>query len=395
MPQKTLLPVSRSLVFGGVIVLLWLLCLELAVGLGSTIAPKLFGETATVLSAIDRIDPERFAKFRTHAIGMPAVWSAREGTDKNKSCLGDAFDATYDAAGARVYLGYDARRAAVLLIGDSYTAGDEVGNEHTIAAHLYKRTGIVSANMGIGGYSPLQAVLNFERRASNFPSARVVVLGIMHENIRRNVNSYVAVFTGAEGVLGIRPYVSEGAIRLVPPEIFDSLDQFKVYAVSALQNDFWTTPAFSFPYSVAVSKLLSSRSFWIRNKSRVLKQFSQQYATDFADRTLKGALTVVVNRFVTSAESRHLIPLIIFFPQNKYDLGSPASWIEEYRKGHGYKVSIQMMDSSNIDWSLYNQKPDGSCHASSYGYDMIARGYAKGLEELVSSRQLQPSLRFR
>jgi hypothetical protein len=45
-----------------------------------------------------------------------------------------------------------------------------------------------------------------------------------------------------------------------------------------------------------------------------------------------------------------------------------------------------MMDPTGIDWSLYNQKPDGSCHASSYGYDMIARAYAKALDEVDSSR---------
>jgi hypothetical protein len=381
---------AKSLLFGGVILIVWLACLELAVGMASVVAPKLFGHTAAVTAAIDQIDPERFAKFSARARGTPAVWSPHEGTIKTKSCLGESFDVTYDGAGARLYPGYDARLATVLLIGDSYTAGDEVGNEHTISAHLYKRAGIVSANLGVGGYSPLQAVLNLETRASSYPSAKIVVLGIMHENIRRNVNSYIAVFTGAEGVFGVRPYVRGGSIRFVPQEVFDSLDNFKAYAGAALRTDFWAFPSFAFPYTASLVDLMSSRSFWIRNKSRVLKLFDRQYAPDFADPDLAGALSVVIDRFAASAAAAGFSPLVIFFPQNKNDLSAPKQWLEAHRRTYGNKIDIQIMESSGVDWSRYNQKPDGSCHASSYGYDMIARAYAKALSKLQGARQPPP-----
>lgn len=377
---------ARSTYFAGAILLIWLACLELAVGISSAIAPKLFGQTRSVLSAIEAIDPKRFAKFSAHARGTPAVWSVVAGNHKTESCLGETFDATYDAAGARVYPGYEAQSATALLIGDSYTAGDEVGNEHTIAAHLYKNTGIVSANLGVGGYSPLQAVLNFEMRAKNFPSAEVVVLGIMYENIRRNVNSYIAVFTGAEGVLGIRPYVRDGTIRLVPEEVYDSLDNFKAYAKTAVHADFWASPLPSFPYTLVLVDLMRSGSFWLRNKSRVLKQFGRQYASDYANPELTEALGIVVNRFGESARSAKLRPVVIFFPQNRHDLQAPSLWIEEHRKLHGNRTDLRVMESGHVDWARYNQKPDGSCHASSYGYDMISKAYAKALGELTGRR---------
>jgi hypothetical protein len=118
----------------------------------------------------------------------------------------------------------------------------------------------------------------------------------MYENIRRSVNSYIAVFTGAEGVFGIRPYVKDRTIRLVPAEVFDSLEQFQAYAASVLQSDFWATPSFTFPYTLAFANMISSRNFWIRSKSRVLKQFNRQYAPDFADKNLAGAISPLSQR---------------------------------------------------------------------------------------------------
>lgn len=354
-------------------------CLEVAVSAASLIAPRLFGETANVQSAIDKIEPDKFADFAARARDNAAIWEGREGVSRTTSCLGETFDSTFDAAGARIYSGYDIRSASVLLIGDSYTAGDEVGNDHTIAAHLHKRTGVVAANLGVGGYSSLQAVLKLEAKAKNFPAARIVVLGIMHENIRRNVNTYMAVFTGEQGVFAVRPYIDGGSVKLVPTKVFDSLANFKSYARSALLADFWAAPPASFPRTVALVKLMGSRSFWIRNTSRAMAMLGRQYAPDYADPDLTGALSIVVRRFVDAARAAKLTPMVIFIPQNRRDLDSPANWIEDYRRSKHGDVEMQIMDISGVDWTRYNQMQDGSCHPSSYGYDMIAKAYAKAL----------------
>ena len=361
-------------------------CLEIAVGIVLLIEPRLFGKTATVDAAIDNITPKEFTTVATQANGNPSVWDAREGTTTNSNCLGQMFDASYDQSGARIYSGYDPKSATVLLIGDSYTAGDEVGNENTVAAHLFRHTGIISANLGVGGYGPLQAVLKFEEKAKDYPSAKIVVLGIMYENIRRNVNSYMAVFTGAEGVFAVRPYVGAGAVKMVPGEIFTSLDKFKSYTRTALESDFWATPSPSFPNTLALIRLIKTRSFWIRNKSRVLKFFGRQYEPDYSDPDLKEALSVVVKRFGEAAKVANLRPFVIFIPQSRFDLNSPVPWIKKFNLLHGDEINIRIMDLEDVDWERYNLRTDGSCHPSSYGYEMIAKAYARALGEQVGAR---------
>lgn len=375
-----------SLVSAAAVLLVLLVCVEISVAIARLITPKLFGNTAAVSAAIDRIDPARFATFAARARTTPAVWDATAGTTKARNCLGSEFTLTYDASGARVYAGYDPALATVLFIGDSYTAGDEAQDDQTIAAHFHRRTGVVAANLGINAYSPLQAVLKLERSAANFPSAKVVVLGVMFENIRRNVNSYTAVFTGEDGVFGVRPYISGSDVLAPPASIFDGLDAFKGYARDRLAVDHWATPQPSFPNTLSLVRLVSSPSFAVRNTSRVMKLFGRQYQPDYADAALTRALTVVARRFEAAAHAANLTPVVIFVPQNGSDQRSPQLWIEQYKSDTSSKMDVRLMDTTGIDWSRYNLGPGGSCHPSSEGYDAIAKAYVAALSLATAAK---------
>ena len=379
--------ISKTLLFCGLWLCIMLVCIETAVLVAGAITPnlfdKLYGTSAQVLSAIEKLDAKSYARFSMEARKLPAIWDGRDGIGTTKSCLGKVVRATYDSTGARTYPGYTTRSATVLLIGDSYTHGDEVADAHTISAHLFRRTSIVSANLGVGGYSPLQAVLKLQSVAKSFPAASVAILGIMHENIRRNVNSYMAIFTGPQGVLALRPHVRDGKIVMVPPQAFDGLKAFRPLARQALHDDFWATPSASFPYTLSLFSLFGTNHFRIRNKSRVMKLLGRQYAPDYADTELAGALSLVVKRFGQVAAKASLKPIVIFIPQNRHDLTSPAVWIREHRKMYGTDVDLRMLDRESVDWARYNQKPDGSCHPSSYGYDAISRTYATALAQAV------------
>lgn len=365
------------------ITLISIVLLEAVLLLAQMFAPNLLHPRRAVDRAIEAVDQERFAAF-AKSVSLPMIWDHRPNSSGTAmSCLGQTVAIDYDANRARVYSGYDAATSTALLIGESYTHGDEVGNDDTIAAHLFAQSGIRAANLGVGGYSPLQAVLKAKESLARFPQARIVVLGIMQENIRRSVNSYmVATNSDLGGILGIRPYVLRDTITFVPPSAYTDLAAFKQYAKTALASDFWQFAEFDFPHLVSLVDHVRSPSFRLRWGSRALKLFGRQYEWDFEDPTLRESLSTVVRHFFDWASKSGVTPAVIFFPQNKYDLNSSKSWIAHFESRYGPQKNVRAIANDGIDWARYNLKPDGSCHPSSYGYAMLAKAYAPIIGEL-------------
>lgn len=78
--------------------------------------------------------------------------------------------------------------------GDSFTFGDEVKDEWTYEALLESLDPRVQAlNFGVPAYGTDQALLRFEREGLH--GAHVAVLGLLLENIGRNVNRYRTLWT--------------------------------------------------------------------------------------------------------------------------------------------------------------------------------------------------------
>jgi hypothetical protein len=80
----------------------------------------------------------------------------------------------------------------IVLVGDSYTHGDEVPFENTWGYYLEKRlneSGIEAEviNLAVGSYGMDQAFLRWQRLGANL-SPHMVILGLQMENVQRNVN---------------------------------------------------------------------------------------------------------------------------------------------------------------------------------------------------------------
>ena len=365
-----------------------IILLELTLAAGRWLIPGLFPSRAGLEQAIDQVEQEEFDAYAKSVV-PPMMWDHRpNSTAQVKSCMGTTFTARYDASGARTYQGFRAHEATVLLVGDSYTHGDEVADDETIAAHLFARSAIAAANLGVGGYSPLQAVLKAKAQLERFPEARVVVLGVMYENIRRTVNSYSPAFTKEpSGLFAARPHALPDEIQVVPPAAYTDLAAFKQFAKAALRQDFWHAPDLSFPYTLSLAELAGSKAFRLRQMSRLNKLFGRQYQSDFADPTLRSALFTVVQDFFSWASAAKIEPVVVFIPQNKYDLQSAQSWIDDFAQRLAYPANLRAMATDEVDWSRYNQNPDGSCHPSSYGYAAIASAYARIIKSLDTGRR--------
>jgi len=78
----------------------------------------------------------------------------------------------------------------IATFGDSFTHGDDVGNNDTWQRSIEKLDGRFEAlNFGVGGFGLDQAFLRYCNDATGF-RPHLVIIGFMPENIRRNVNVF-------------------------------------------------------------------------------------------------------------------------------------------------------------------------------------------------------------
>lgn len=357
--------------------------LEFAGLCATFLAPKLFRQSSSVAAAIDAIPAPDFDKFKISARLTPSIWQPPTSTTvSSRNCLGQVNTENYGAHTERTYSGYRSESVKTLLIGDSYTHGAEVGDNETIAGQLGSRFGVVTANLGVGGYSPVQALLRAQSLRAAFPEPKSIILGIMYENIRRIPNGYGVAFSNdASALLSVRPFALGKSIVTVPEQAFETREAFKKYALHLLETDFWSAPEPSFPYSASVYRLLSSNAFQNRIKSYVHKFQGRQYETDYSNAVMSQSLATTISRYFSWSKSVGLDPIVVFIPQNKLDVKTAANWILKNKdkiEGEGRMYSAEWSD---INWSEYNLKPNGDCHPSPYGYGKIAEFYASILKE--------------
>lgn len=93
----------------------------------------------------------------------------------------------------------------VLFFGDSFTFGDEIPDNATFEAIIEGRRPQVEAiNFGVSAYGTDQAWLRY-RRVGRELQADVVCIGLMLENIGRNVNRYRPLWNTRTGFCGAKP----------------------------------------------------------------------------------------------------------------------------------------------------------------------------------------------
>ena len=107
----------------------------------------------------------------------------------------------------------------ILTFGDSFTFCDEVKAEASYQAQLEGLDPALEVlNFGVSGYGTDQAWLRYQRLGRGL-GAEVVCLGLMLENIGRNVNRYRPLWATFTGVCVTKPrfvLAADGALVLVP-----------------------------------------------------------------------------------------------------------------------------------------------------------------------------------
>src|SRR5262249_11155939 len=105
-------------------------------------------------------------------------------------------------------------KTRLVLVGDSFTHGDEGRDDETGAACLERDDpSLEGVNLGVPGYGSDQAVLRYRRDGRRFETD-FAVLGIWPENICRNLN-VVRYYLAPGGGVGAKPRFKLGGDGLV------------------------------------------------------------------------------------------------------------------------------------------------------------------------------------
>ena len=112
----------------------------------------------------------------------------------------------------------------LVTFGDSFTFGDEIPGTGTFQSILEARHPDWEViNFGVSGYGTDQALLRYRRLGRDL-GAEVVCIGILLENIGRNVNRYRPLWTPSTGFCATKPRFvldDHGELRLIPQPFAD------------------------------------------------------------------------------------------------------------------------------------------------------------------------------
>ena len=128
-------------------------------------------------------------------------------------------------------------RLRIAVFGDSFTAGDEVGDEETWAhllEHQLELAGIRAEvyNFGVSAYGMDQAYLTWLHVAKAY-QPDIVIFGLQPENLKRNVNIFRQLLSQNHAELPMskpRFLLDEGELRLLNSPALHPEDMFDVFA---------------------------------------------------------------------------------------------------------------------------------------------------------------------
>lgn len=372
-------PARRALLWGLLLAVVAAV-LEGFAYLTGLLTPDLYDHREAVLARVESGTPAVAARVDPVLGWEPAPGAVLDGF----TCLGDPLEYTIAADGARGYPGYEPFAAPIVVAGDSYTFGDEAVDAATFPAVLADLTGAPVANLGVGGYGPVQAVLRLERHLDRYPDARVVVLTIMYENVHRMMNGYRPVLYDGADVRAFLPHMKDGRLRPHPGRAVLADEAALVAGIeAAFDRDFWAKPRHRFPYTLALARGLASEYFKLRTVQRKLSNVGRpEYGMTYETPAIRDNLFALLDRFAAFAAGRGLSPVLLFVPRNRFDTTSVQRLLAEEGGRFPGGLAVADVADGEVDWSRFNlENPaDGNvCHPSAYGYRVIAERLAAAL----------------
>jgi len=208
-------------------------------------------------------------------------------------------------------------RRRLIAVGDSFTHGDGVANEHTWAHRLERLRGDLEVvNFGVPGFGTDQAFLRWRRDAAGL-RADFAVLGIWPENVCRNLN-LVRYFLQPAAGFSAKPrfLVNGGEAKLIGSPVLDGEDLVAALGggsdrPAVMEHEFWAAPADVEPRWFHRSRLARVAHPLVR----VYQRRAQRHRLYSGEVPRGIEVTVAIaERFAAETRERGAEPIVLIFP---------------------------------------------------------------------------------
>ena len=255
-----------------------------------------------------------------------------------------------DASGSRRVPAFpDPKRTPprISLYGDSFTEGWGVDNEHAWSNIVSILLNYRVSNFGVAGYGTDQAYLRFLQNTQD--PAKVVVLGVFTENIKRNVNQLRNLISTVHSCQTKPRFIpnDQGQLTLVP---IPPLSKSEYYEMHHNPGRFFHHEYFlpdgpsgrkmaKFPY---LWMMFRAAYFLLKNQGRgdITEDF---YQPGHPSQGLK-IMTAIIKGFYHSAQNRGKRPLIMIIP-TQYDIKT-----YQYYQTWNYQPLLDNLTASRLEY---------------------------------------------
>jgi hypothetical protein len=213
-----------------------------------------------------------------------------------------------------------AGKIRIVVVGDSFTHGDEVQNDETWAALLETmRPDLEVINLGVPAYGTDQAYLRWRRDGVAF-SPQVSILGIWPEDICRNLNVVRYYLTPGSSFMTKPRFVLErGALALVNSPVLASADLPHLLAEPEssplLAREYWYDARETTPKAYRASRVLSI----VASMIDLMRRRSLREALYSGEIPAGDEITVrIAEAFANEAKEKGSRPLVLLIPMREH-----------------------------------------------------------------------------
>ena len=281
----------------------------------------------------------------------------------------------------------------ILILGDSYSHGDEVAYHDTFGYYLEQilnDTGIPTEviNLAVGGYGVDQAFLRWQYSGRHL-SADIVILGLQFENIQRNVNIIRSLYLPHSGLPFSKPryILQNNTLKLInsptlPPE--------KITHLLKISMNDWGLAQ----YEQFLKQGFYERKIWYKSKlialiSEIL--FPTEEDPFFYDLSAKPAQLAlkILDTFESEIEQNGSqfiivhIPIIIDIIKKRFSIETVYSkLLSTIKSRHNVVTTIGTLATQTKEKSIFDLYMKGG-HYSAMGNKVIAQRIS---EEILKQR---------
>jgi len=330
--EAAVLKRNRLVFFTGVVIIVVLIAatVEIAAYFYTTYLAKRYG----ILFYLPQIT-ENYATYAVR-VNPRLGWPSRQALQKERDDLAKTLAAAPNPE----------KDISISAYGDSFTAGFGVKPEYAWSNVLGKRLGCRIANYGVPGYGTDQAYLRFHNNTAD--KAKIVLLGVLSENIQRNVNQ-LRNFLIPSSQCQTKPRLvldKRGHLQFVPlPKLTaENYEDFIQNPGRYLKHDYFVpggpsgAQKLAFPYTWSI---LKAHKFFYDRYVLGYKSYLQFYQPGHPSHAFP-LMMAIIKQCIHEANIRGKHPIVLIFPTDED--------FRVYDHHFVYEPLLQALKKENIEY---------------------------------------------